>query len=106
MTEREIQTAKAFNILENVTKLEDELLAIKGVNSVQYDLDGFYDHMDQVIFLTEHDIPYENRKQFIKEIITVANRNGLTKTQDSIEDYGAHYYFVFQCDSSWNKCQV
>lgn len=103
MKKREIETAERFNIMDNVTKLENELLTIKGVNSVQYDLNGFYDDMNQVIFLTEHDVPYENRKQFIKDIIEVAGNNGLTKTEDTIEDYGAHYYFVFHCDKSWIK---
>lgn len=103
MREREVRTAETFNIMENVVKLENELLRIEGVNSVQYDLGGFYDDLNQVIFLTEHDVPYEDRKQFIKDIIEVAGNNGLTKTEDTIEDYGNHYYFVFRCNKDWIK---
>lgn len=100
MREREIRTAERFNIMDNVKKLESELLSIDGLKKVEYDLDGFYDDLNQVIFLTRYDIPYEDRKQFIEQVLEVAKNNGLTKTEDRIEDYGASFYFVFKCDNS------
>lgn len=31
-----------------------------------------------------------------------AARHGLTRTTDTIENYGEHLYFVFHHDSTWN----
>lgn len=109
MKDREINIAKEFNIISNVEKLESELLQIKGVTQVEFDLCGFYDNMNQVIFLAKYDIPvnlenyYEQRKQLISDVISVANNNGLIRTEDGIEDYGAHFYFVMKHDTSWTR---
>lgn len=97
---RQRATAVKFNILEKVEKLEAELLKIDGVKGVDFDLDGFYDNMKQVIFLTKYDIPvsdvdyFDKRKTLIKNVLTVAENNGLKRTEDAIEDYGEHFYFV------------
>lgn len=50
MKERELRTAIKFNIVDKVEKLENELLKIEGVTEIDFDLDGFYDDMHQVIF--------------------------------------------------------
>lgn len=107
MRERELRTAKQFNIVDKVEKLEKELLEINGVTGVEFDLDGFYDNMHQVIFLTKYDIPvasenyFELRKQLLNDVIKVANNNGLMKTEDRIEDYGEHLYFVMKYGREW-----
>lgn len=107
MRERELRTAKKFNIVDKIEKLEKELLEIEGVTEVDFDLNGFYDDMHQVIFLTKYDIPvasdnyFELRKQLISNVINVANSNGLTYTEDRIEDYGAHFYFVMKYGKEW-----
>lgn len=107
MRERELRTAKKFNIVDKIEKLEKELLEIEGVTEVDFDLDGFYDDMHQVIFLTKYDIPvasdnyFELRKQLINNVINVANSNGLTRTEDRIEDYGEHFYFVMKYGKEW-----
>ena len=107
MRERVLRTAKKFNIANKIEKLEKELLEIEGVTEVDFDLDGFYDDMHQVIFLTKYDIPvasdnyFELRKQLINNVINVANSNGLTRTEDRIEDYGEHFYFVMKYGKEW-----
>ena len=106
--EKGYQIAKEFNILEKVKKLENDLLKIKGVSSVEFDLCGFYDDIYQVIFLTEYDILvdndyFKNRKELINRVLETAKENGLTKTEDIIEDFGASFYFVTRCNKDWIK---
>lgn len=112
MKEREINIAKEFNITDNINKLEKELLQVDGVIDVEFDLFGFYDNMNQVIFLAKYDIPvslenyFPERRRLVNEVIITANNNGLKRTGDSIEDYGEHFYFVMECDKSWIKERV
>jgi len=110
MRDRDRRTAEKFNIIEKCEKLENELLQIEGVTEVDFDLDGFYDNMYQVIILTKYSIPvasdtlnkyYEVRRQLLKNVVEVAANNELTRTEDSIEDYGEHFYFVFYCSKNW-----
>lgn len=107
MKERELRTAKKFNIVNKVEKLEKELLEIAGVTEVEFDLDGFYDDMHQVIFLTKYNILvvaenyFELRNRLINDVIKVANENGLRRTEDRIEDYGEHFYFVMKYGKEW-----
>ena len=107
MKDRDKTTAERFNILEKVQKLESELLEIDGVIEVEFDLDGFYDSMHQVIFLTKYSIPvnlenyFEKRKELTSNVIEVSKQNGLIRTEDRIEDYGEHFYFVMRHDKSW-----
>ena len=107
MKEKTLYIAKRFSILNKVEKLEKELLKIKGVVEVDFDLSGFYDDLNQVIFLTKYDIPIsiENycqvRKQLINDVLKVANKNGLKRTEDRIEDYGEWFYFVTSCNDDW-----
>lgn len=106
LRERERRTANNFGITELVENLKTALLAIQGVVSVEFDLDGFWNNMNQVIILTGYEIPYDNyfpaRRQMVDSIISTAIDHGLTRTEDQIEDYGAHLYFVFSCDKCWN----
>lgn len=108
MNDNNYKTAQRFHILERLNKLETDLMEIIGVVSVEFDLDGFYDDLNQVIFLTKYDIPVSDKTYFVKRkalkdaIIETANRNGLVRTEDKVEDYGEHFYFVFD-SSNWNK---
>ena len=43
----------------------------------------------------------EIRKQLINDVIKVANNNGLRRTEDRIEDYGEHFYFVMKYGKEW-----
>lgn len=109
MKDKEFKIAEKFNILDKVQKLEKELLAVNGVTDIDFDLDGFYDNMCQVIFVAKYDILanldnyFEVRRQLIKEIIKVAANNGLIRTEDKIEDYGGCFYFVFKHNNTWKK---
>lgn len=108
MKERQYKIAKEFNIINKVEKLENELLKIENVTKIDFDLCGFYDDMNQVIFVAGYDIPndenyFKNRKKLINDIVVAAQENGLKRTEDSIEDYGSSYYFVFKCSKDWLK---
>jgi len=104
---REKNIAEKFNILDKVQKLEFDLLNIEGVTEVEFDLCGFYDNMNQVIFLTKYDITvnikdyFQKREQLINKVIDVSKANGLERTEDRIEDYGEHFYFVMKHDKNW-----
>ena len=105
--DRHMETARRFGVLSDCERLERELLEIPGVTSVEFDLDGFYDNIGQVIFLIGYDIDvsdpdyYDKRREMLKAVIICAYENGLARTEDSIEDYGEHYYFVRRILNGW-----
>jgi hypothetical protein len=106
MKDRDKNTALHFGIMDKCEKLEKELLQIDGITEVKFDLDGFWSGIYQVIILTKYDIPvslenYEVRKSVINQVIKVAKGNSLKRTEDAIEDYGEHFYFVFRCMKEW-----
>lgn len=101
MKEREIATAERYGILQRIKSIEADLLQIKFAVGVEFDLDGFYDDLDTVIILVKYDIPiasdtyFEDRKTLLISVIEKVKEHGLKRTTDRIEDYGAHFYFVF-----------
>jgi len=108
MKNKQYIIAREFNIFDRIQKLENEFLQVKGVVEVEFDLYGFYDNMNQVIFLTKYEINdnqdyFKTRKELINNVLTVANNNGLTITEDTIEDYGTSFYFVTRCNKEWIK---
>ena len=104
MREREARTAEQFGIIENCQELTKDFTEITGVTEVEFDLSGFYDHMDEVIVLVGYDWrKIKDLTQFAQNVVDVARRHGLDRTEDRIEDYGAHLYFVYHCDSRWVK---
>lgn len=107
MNSREEKIAIKFNILEKIQKLESELLDIEGVTEVDFSLSGFYDNMNEVIFLTKYRISgeeyYNKRTKLKNKVINVSINNGLVRTGDRIEDYGEHLYFVMKHDENWLK---
>lgn len=109
MKDREKTTAERYNILKEVQKIETELLRIDGITAVEFDLSGFLDNLNEVIVLTRYSILYDTeeyfkkRNELINQVVKVANENSLTRTEDRIEDYGEHFYFVFRCSKEWNK---
>ena len=106
---RHLRTAEQYGIKEQCEKLERELLAIDGVTDIDFYLDGFYDNIRYVIFVARYDVasdlPYDtyfSKMRRIKQtIIDVCRDNDLYPTGDSIEDYGAHFYFVRRCGREW-----
>lgn len=109
MRERDRQTAERFGILERVEDLERELLKVDHVVGVEFDLDGFYSDIYQVIVLPEYDIPvntpdyFDVRHAMLQEVLAITREHGLNPSGDSIEDYGKHYYIVRNCDNSWKE---
>lgn len=110
--DRHAQTARRFGVYEQCEHLEADLLKIPGVVSVEFDLDGFYDHMHELIFLTEYQITkkgadwFEARRKMKLSIIQTAAAHDLTSTGDAIEDYGEHLYFVRRCGASWGRKEI
>ena len=51
MKEREVRTTKKFGILDKCQELEQELLQIGRVEKIEFDLNGFYSDIYQVIIL-------------------------------------------------------
>lgn len=53
-----------------------------------------------VIFLPKYNIPvsaedyFERRRTLLTEVIRIAGKNGMARTEDRIEDYGQHFYIV------------
>ena len=92
------RTAEKCGILPLVEKLQSDLMTIEGVEDVDFDLDGFLDNIPYVIFLPKYNLPtdgfYARRKAMLCEILEIAAKNGLVRTEDSIEDYGQHLYIV------------
>lgn len=111
MDDRSRKTAEHFSILNRVKKLEAELLNVRGVVNVEFDLNGFYDNLNQVIFLVKYDLSqkqgiaaeeyWKARTQLLIDVVSVAANNGLKRTEDRIEDYGEHFYFVTSCKNGW-----
>lgn len=102
MTERETKTAKRFNCLTLAENIERELLKLPDVVGAEFDLDGM--EYDQFIILTKYDIPgniptldyFRRRRELVNNVISLMSRKGFYKTEDRIEDYGRHFYFVFR----------
>ena len=108
MDTRNAATAARFGITEQCAALERDLLDLPGVAAVDFDLDGFYDHMEQVILLVKFDVPVTSRNYFRdlfylrQGIVTTAGAHGLTRTPDAVENYGEHFYFVFHHNAAWH----
>ena len=98
-TERE--TAKRFGVLELIDALKADLMLCKFVKDVKFGFSGFYDDMGKLIVITEYDIPessptyYPDRHDLIEEVLHIAEKHGLTRTNDLIVDRGTQFYFGF-----------
>ena len=101
LRERDRKTAEHFGILDRIERLRTDLMEIEGVIDVDFDLDGFWNGIHQVIFLTKYLLPFDDyftaRNKMVHSILECAQRHGLSKTEDRIEDYGEHLYFVTAC---------
>ncbi len=108
MNNRTRTTAERFNILENLTAFENDLMSLDRVTAVNFDIDGLYDGINYIIIVPKYDIPvgtenyFEVRKQVLNSILEVGKSHGLSRTEDRIEDYGEHWYIVFKCGSEWD----
>ena len=110
MKNRTIYNARKFNIYDNCKKLENSLLKINGIVDVDFDLSLFYYGDYQINIMEKYREPmmdnktyYQSRKEIINNIINVAKANDLERSEDAIEDYGEHFYFVFDTYKPWLK---
>ena len=102
MEEKEIKIAERFNILDKCQKLEKDFLQLSRITKVEFDLNGLYDNIYQVIILVKYEIPMELgpkkyfriRTNILKKVLEIAQNNQLIRTDDSIEDYGEYFYIV------------
>lgn len=106
MKENEICMADRFGITERCKKLEQEILALPGATSVEYDLNGWLDNIHQVIILVGYNWKQCSSWQHLAvQVCQTAEQNALAISGDSIEDYGEHLYFVFDCKPEWMQSQ-
>lgn len=104
LREKEQRTADAFGITYRVEELKRDLLAVPGVVDVEFDLDGYWSNIPQIIFLPKYAIPvadedyYKKRRGMLGRILQVCVKHGLTCSGDPIEDYGEHLYIVTDCE--------
>lgn len=105
MNDRTAATAARFGISEQCAALQRDLLTLPGAVKVEFDLDGFYDHMEHVILLVKFNVAYRDYFRDLRAlrqgVIDTAARHGLTRTPDTIENHGEHLYFVFHHDKTW-----
>lgn len=98
LNERNRKTAEAHGILPLVEKLQADLMAIDGIEDVDFDLDGFWSDIPYVIFLPKYNIAgndyFLRRRLLLNKILKIVEINGLFRTFDRIEDYGEHFYIV------------
>ena len=100
LREQDRITAGLYGITERMEKMQRELLQIEGIKDVDFDLSGFLSDIPYVIFLPEYDIDvrlddyFERRQALLREALQVAAENGMTRTEDRIEDMGAHFFIV------------
>lgn len=62
MNENEIKIAERFNILDKCQKLEKDFLQLSRITKVEFDLNGLYDNIYQVIILVKYEIPYDEEE--------------------------------------------
>lgn len=94
---------------EELSSLEADILAIPGCDKVEIDTHGM-EEMGQICVLPHYgDIHFDDsidryasvakyskeQKEMLNNVLEVAKKHGLTRTEDSIEDYGSCYYIVF-----------
>ena len=109
MRDLERKIAEKFGVLERCERLEAQLLSLPECSSVELDLSGFYDDMNQIILLIGYDIDvrreeyFEAMAEFKREIINVLRIYKLYPSGDGIEDYGKHLYFVRRCGVAWKR---
>ena len=102
---RHLHIAEQYGIKEQCEKPEIELLTIDGVTNIDFDLYGYYDNLNHVIILVKYNLGYlDSRTPITQAIIEACTNNDLYPSGDSIEDYGAHLYFVRRCGKTWKRC--
>ena len=102
--------AMRCGILHHMEALENDLLEIDGISDVGFDIDTYGDYdVSHVILVPRYHVDVERKDYFdarhsqLQQIIAVCDKHDLHDSGDRIEDYGAHWYIVRTCGSSWPK---
>lgn len=104
MNDENTRIAERYGITDKCASLEQDLMNIDGVTSVEFDLNGFLDDIHQVIVLVGYDFHIVTRKlRLAVDVVNTACLHGLEESGDRIEDYGEHLYLVFNCGQSWSE---
>lgn len=108
MRERDRKAAEHFGILDRLQQLEADLLTIRGITEITFDVDS-YDELPEVVVLARYDIPpsveayFTRRRKQVEEILNTCLKHDLFPSADRIEDYGEHWYIVRRCGKSWPR---
>ncbi len=113
MQSRELRMAEQFGILERCRSFEKELLQIRDIipdkfhDGIPFDLSCFTSYIPHVIIVPQYDISpdrddyWDARNCLKRSVVELAEKYDLHRTNDRIEDYGEHFYFVFRCGQTW-----
>ena len=100
--------AKTYGVpIEKLITLEKRLLGIPHITEVDFDASAL--ESKQLCVLTGCDIrpdvqDYWERRDYTRSaVVGAAKENDLTRTGDRIEDYGEHFYFVFNAAAWFEK---
>ena len=100
--------AKTYGVpIEKLIALEKRLLGIPHITEVDFDASAL--ESKQLCVLTGYDIrpdvqDYWERRDYTRSaVVGAAKENDLTRTGDRIEDYGEHFYFVFNAAALFEK---
>lgn len=110
MRERDKEAAQHFGILDRLQKLESDLLGVRGITDVTFDVDN-YDELPGVCILARYDIPpsaedyFAQRRSQLNGILQACLKHDLFPSGDRIEDYGEHWYIVRRCGKLWPRPQ-
>lgn len=108
MRERDRKAAEHYGILDRLQLLEADLLAVRGITEITFDVDN-YDEIPQVIILARYYMPpsvedyFTQRRKQVEGILYACLKHGLFASGDRIEDYGEHWYIVLRCGMSWPR---
>ena len=114
LTGNEKAIAGIFGIEDNLNKLTADLMAIKYVTKVEYDLYGYYDGIKAPITLVSFEIndveddeySAKNRisakKKLKQQILDVMKNNGVNVELDEFEDNDTYFYIVAYT-TNWDK---
>jgi hypothetical protein len=101
--------ARRYGLSARIEALEKDLLSIRGVTGVEFDLNGYLDDIYEVIVIAAYEMDatkglskyYEDHGRIQKKLVETARKHGLRRTEDALEDMGAHFYIVFSA-AKWN----